>query len=124
MADLLAEVDRFRRWVASCTPQRRYGEWECDYPDWGPLYTAALEFVARRPPAAWSAEETEAVLYALARDNEMQHLAQEIRTRHPATLLGLATAAMRAGEPDTKWQLAEELGHLSPEDPEVEQVLL
>ena len=50
----------------------------------------------------------QAVLYAIARDNEMQHLAREIRRRQPELLLPLARA-IRMGERNDRWQLAVEL---------------
>jgi 3-methyladenine DNA glycosylase AlkC len=124
MAELLTEVDRFKKWADAYPPGPRSGEWECDYPDWEPLYAAVLELLDCRPVAAWSAEETQAVLYALARDNEIQYLAREIRRRHPATLIRLAQEATRTGEPDAKWQLAEELGRLQSDGSQAEQILL
>jgi HEAT repeat protein len=60
--------------------------------------------------SSWSEEETQAVLYAIARDNEMQHLAGEIRERHPELIASLARSAIRMGERDDRWQLAVELG--------------
>src|SRR5262249_13501751 len=73
-------------------------------------YDAVLGFVADRPFESWLADEWQAVLYAIARDNEMQHLAREVRRQHPDLLLPLARAALRLGERDDRWQLAVELG--------------
>ncbi len=123
MADLLAEVGRFREWANAYPLDQRYGEWECDYDHWESLYEAVLDFVDAHPFQQWSAEELRAVLYAIARDNEIQHIAREIRRRHPATLLALAAAAIESGEPNAKWQLAEELGHLGHRG-EAERLLL
>lgn len=125
MPDLLTEVARFRGWAAdNYPPDQRNGEWECDYEQWGPLHEAVLAFVTARPLSSWSDEELRAVLYAVARDNEIQHLAREIRRRHPDLLVGLARAAVAVGERDDRWQLAEELGHLDRPGGEVEGVLL
>jgi len=121
---MLAEVARFRLWADDYPVDRRTAEWECDYPAWGLLYDATVQFVSARPMAAWSAEELEAVLYTIARDNEMQYLSREIRERRPDTLLSLALAAVERGEPDAKWQLAEELGHLGKARREAERLLL
>jgi hypothetical protein len=102
----------------------RTGEWECDYDSWPSLYDAVLGFVASRPLDSWSADELEAVLYAIARDNEMQHIAGEIRRRHPELILPLADVAIRTGERDDRWQLAEELGQLGRSGGEEERLLL
>lgn len=125
MADLLEEIARFRQWAGSTYPEQpRYGEWECDYPHWGPLYKAVLEFVIARPYSDWSREEREAVLYSLARDNEMEHLAEEIRTQQPETLVRLAEWAIHEAEPDAKWQLAEQLGIIGQGRGNVEPLLV
>ena len=83
MVEMIQEVDRFRQW-ASTRP--RGGEWESDYDDWGAVYDAVLQFVSQNDFQNWSVEELEAVLYAVARDNELEHLAGEIRDRHPDLL--------------------------------------
>jgi hypothetical protein len=123
VSDLMLEVARFRLWADAYPVDRRSGEWECDYPDWGSLYEAVLGFVSARLFQDWSSEELRAVLYAVARDNEMQHLAREIRC-HPELLLRLASSAAEFGERDAKWQLAEELGHLGQRDRELERLLV
>lgn len=121
MVDLLTEVREFRAWADTYPHAVRTGEWECDYKAWGGLYEAVLQFVAARPFGSWSPEELRAVLYAIARDNEMQHLAREIRKRHSELLLPLARAALGIGERDDRWQLAVELGSVGLG---AEQVLL
>ena len=93
VADLIAEVGRFRTWASSYPPGPRSGEWECDYGQWNDLYDAVLGHVAASPLEAWSDEQLQAILYALARDNESQHLAKEIGLHHPATLVALAREA-------------------------------
>ena len=87
------------------------------------LHDAVLRFLAGRPYDSWSEAELRAVLYAIARDNEIQHLAREIRERHPELVAPLARAALAVGERDDRWQLAVELGRLGP-GAEVEQLLL
>ncbi|MFO0970504.1 MAG: HEAT repeat domain-containing protein [Gemmataceae bacterium] len=123
MPELLTEVDRFRAWAKGYPEEQRSGEWECGYNFWGDIYDAVLEFTNVRPFESWSAVELETVLYAIARDNELEHLAGEIRRRHPDLLLKLAREAIRVGEKDNRWQLAEELGHIS-ERAEAERLLL
>ena len=115
MANLLAEVDKFRSWAITNPSTGRYGEWECDYMEWAALHDAVLKFVANRPFDAWSRTECAQVLYAIARDNEIQYLSREIRKRHPELLQPLARAALDIGERDDRWQLAVELRYLGAE---------
>ncbi len=134
MADLMVEIGRFRRWAGSDPPATRSreeplhhadAEWECDYPHWGELYDAVMAHVAAGPVESWSDEQLQAVLYALARDNEDEILAEGIRTRHPATLIALARISVMHGEHDAKWQLADQLGRIEhPPAGEVERLLL
>ena len=123
MADLIHEVARFQEWATAILTEQRRGEWECDYGCWGDLYDAVLGFVDAVPFARWSPEAMRAVLFAVARDNEMQHLAGEIRSRRPETLVALARVAVEKGERDAKWQLAEELGQLGQGGGEAERLL-
>jgi hypothetical protein len=69
-----------------------------------------LQFVATTKPFdSWAGAEVRAVLYAIARDNEMQYLSREIRQRQPEFIVPLARAAICVGERDDRWQLAVEL---------------
>jgi hypothetical protein len=125
VADLIGEVGRFRAWTdATCPPDRRFGEWECNYDEWGSFYEAFLQFIAARPFESWSPEEIRAVLYAIARDNEMEHLAGEVRRQHPDLLAQLTRASIEVGEREDRWQLAEELGQLGRAGGEEERLLL
>ncbi|HEX4125191.1 MAG TPA: hypothetical protein VHY37_10735, partial [Tepidisphaeraceae bacterium] len=122
--ELLGEIERFQAWAATYPVEGRSGEWEVDYADWGPLYGAVLQLVGQKGFNSWSSEEQGAVLYAIARDNEAQYLSREIRERAPDLLLELAQASISTGEPDAKWQFAEELGRLDRLSARVEQLLL
>ena len=124
MAALMLEVARFREWSKAYPPGARYGEWECDYSHWHDLHNAVLELFRSRPFESWSADELEAVLYAIARDNEIQYLARELREHHAELLIPLAAAATEMGEEALKWQLAEELGQLGQAGGEAERLLL
>jgi HEAT repeat protein len=120
----MTEVRRFREWATTYPPDNRSGEWECDYGSWPSLYDAVFDFVEMHPFESWSPDELRAVLYSLARDNEMQHIARGIRRRRPELILPLADAAIRMGERDDRWQLAEELGQLGRSGGEEERLLL
>ncbi|MCL2089686.1 MAG: HEAT repeat domain-containing protein [Micrococcales bacterium] len=119
---LKTEVGRFQSWADSYLPHQRCGEWECDYEEWSSIYQAVLGFVAACPFGSWSHDDARTVLYAIARDNEMEHLAGEIRRQHPDLLVWLTHVSIAMGEPDDRWQLAAELGRLASE--EAEQLLL
>lgn len=121
MEALIHEVARFREWS---TDQTHFGEWECDYRHWGDLHEAVSEFLRVRPFASWSADELDAVLFTVARDNEIQHLARQLRKHHAEVLIPLAAAAIELAEMDAKWQLAQELGRLGQAGGEVERLLL
>ncbi|GAA0697800.1 hypothetical protein GCM10009429_25690 [Dyella marensis] len=112
MPNPLLEVDKFKAWAGTYPSTERYGEWECDYTEWPALHAAVLEFVASRPFDHWQRGEQTQVLYAIARDNEIEYLAEEIRTRHPELLLSLAQASLEIDERDARWQLAVQLAWL------------
>ncbi|MBL8798241.1 MAG: HEAT repeat domain-containing protein [Planctomycetia bacterium] len=64
------------------------------------------------------------MLFVIARDNENEAIAQEIRTRFPDTLIGLAPLAVTQGEPDARWQLADQLGRIASPNSSVDSSLL
>jgi hypothetical protein len=122
----MIEVDRFSEWADATFPpdRQRSGEWECRYEGWGSLRRAVLEFVASTPFGLWSPEEVQTVLYAIARDNETEYLAWELRHQHPDLLAPLARASIEVGERDDRWQLAKQLGLLGRAGGEEERLLL
>lgn len=121
MTDLIIETTRFREWAGGGLGPRE-GQWECDYGAWPAWHRAVLAWMDGRDPHGWSAHEIGHVLYAIARDNDSQYLAREIRKRRPDVLRFLARASLAQGEADVRWQLAVELGHL-PGDEESEALL-
>lgn len=127
MMSLLTEVERFQKWADDYPTDQRSGEWECDYLFWDGLdglYEAVFDFVANHSFQAWSPVEIQMVLYALARDNESGYIAKELRLRFPELLLPLTEASIALGEPDNRWQLAEELSWLDSEQEAAERLLL
>jgi len=95
--------------------QGRYGEWECDYPHWGEIYDAFRAVVATSHAVHWSAELVSETLYALARDNESETIAE---TLPPAALRVVAEQAFVNSEPDARWQIASKLGDVDVLDRE------
>jgi HEAT repeat protein len=103
------EVARLRSWAEAYDRPRR-GEWECDYTNWGDLYNAVTAYVTDSKVEEWDEVVAALLLYAIARDNELEHIAGQLR-KTPEKLYALAQAAVRSGEKDAKWQMAEQLAH-------------
>lgn len=110
----LSEVARFKSWASSLPAGRLSGEWECDYEQWSDLRAGFEAFLAERAPEEWTAEETDAVLYTVARDNEVEIVANAL-SPFPQHLLAAARASVGSSEPDAKWQLAEVLTRIVPD---------
>jgi HEAT repeat protein len=119
---LRTEVEKFEVW-ASTYPEERSGEWECDYSEWDELHAAALSFISSLPAEEWSPENVRDLLYAIARDNEIEYLAEEV-AKDVDVLLRLSELALSSSEVDAKWQLAVQLGSLSDRRQEAEPLLL
>lgn len=64
------------------------------------------------------------MLFAVARDNEIQYLSRAIHESSGDLLMELAEASIRCGEPDAKWQFAEELGQVRGTSQRGEELLL
>ena len=120
---LHAEVARFKGWAAEIPIATRSGEWECDYSDWKRLWAAAKLLIETVPVAMWTKAMTEDFLYALARDNEVEVIADEFEQRSEA-LLELAARAIDSVETDAKWQIAVKLGELSEHIQRAEALLI
>jgi HEAT repeats len=120
---LQQEVDKFKAWAATYPIQERSGEWECDYSDWDTFHKAVLSFLASSSPEDWSDTEVSNLLYAIARDNEIEYLVKQV-AKNSETLLRLSNLAVSSSEADAKWQLAVQLGALSSRVPEAETLLL
>jgi len=103
---LTEALKRFRAWAATGS-EKSYGAWECDYEHWDEIwdsFDAAIDEFS--PPA--SAED---ILYALARDNEIEELRRRL-TRRADSLLLLASTAITCPESDARWQIAVSLGEV------------
>ena len=102
---LHAEVQCFKQWAAGVPATTRSGEWECDYPQWESLREAAKSLLDTLPTDSWTEEAAKDFLYALARDNEDELIAETLGQR-PEALLEVARRAVDSAEPDAKWQVA------------------
>jgi HEAT repeat protein len=115
------EVERLRSWAEAYDRPRR-GEWECDYTSWADLYNAVTAYVSDSKIEEWDEVVAALLLYAIARDNELEHIAGHLR-KTPEKLYALAQAAVRSGEKDAKWQMAKQLAHC-PDQEGTEALLL
>ena len=118
-----AEVARFRAWADAYPVEVRSGVWESLYDAWPELYGAFTTFVRTTPWQQWSEATTQALLYAIARDNDMEELVKVV-AENPDNLLYLAQRAVASPEADARWQIAVELSDLEPRPPQVEPLLL
>lgn len=103
------EVARLRSWAESYD-RPRHGEWECDYTNWADLYDAVTGHVSDSKVEDWDEVVAALLLYAIARDNEDEHLAENLR-KTLEKLYALGQAAVCSGEKEAKWQIAEQLAH-------------
>ncbi|MCT7317425.1 HEAT repeat domain-containing protein [Ralstonia sp. CHL-2022] len=120
---LQEEVEKFNAWAASFQPHQRTGEWECGYDHWQSPWDAAIAVLESVPPKAWGESCRANLLYAIARDNEMEWISRQLAGK-PDALVELAWLAIDSSEPDAKWQVAVQLGALSAKREEAEQLLL
>ncbi len=117
---LQIEVGKFKAWAETYPLADRYGEWECDYSNWGDLYEAVNNFLTS-DLHGWSAEDLNMLIYAIARDNECENIIRKLSTDQVFFLAEAATAT--SVEPDAKWQLVVALGDY-PGDLRTERLLL
>ncbi|WP_321849540.1 HEAT repeat domain-containing protein [Burkholderia diffusa] len=113
------QVEKFREWAALYPVRQRSVEWECEYGHWEALWDASLAVVDSLAPAAWTATACADLLYAIARDQALEHISSMLWTQ-PDALLALARASIDASEPNAKWQLAARLGGLGSHAAEAE----
>ncbi|MFO0611423.1 MAG: hypothetical protein U0414_02460 [Polyangiaceae bacterium] len=97
-------MSAFREWASA--RDQASGEWECEYPNWAPLYSAAQRILSLETvsPAALAD-----LLYALARDNEAEFILDCLGHAEPIGV-AVATAGLRCDDAQARWQLAVFLG--------------
>ncbi|MFE9231946.1 HEAT repeat domain-containing protein [Cellulosimicrobium funkei] len=113
--DIVRAAEAFAAWAR--THPQDFGEWETDYPEWPVAYDCARAFLNDRPFPEWNDAEKSSFLSLLARDNEVEELA-DLLSEHPATLAGVAEhvcAAPECAEPDARWQIAAYLPAIGPD---------
>jgi hypothetical protein len=123
--NVVAAVDRFRRWADAHHPGRPTDYWVFDYDGWDDLHAAVIRFLEDVPVERWTEEQSRAVLDAIHFNDEHLYLAPEIARRWPSLLIPLAEASMRLTSGyAARWQLAEQLGLMHDAQDDREQLLL
>ena len=100
---LHAEVQCFKQWAAGVPATTRSGEWECDYPQGESLREAAKSLLDTLPTDSWTEEAAKDFLYALARDNEDELIAEALGQRPESTSGGCEASRRFSG---TRCQVA------------------
>jgi len=115
-------ISDFRRWANANSSSEKSAEWETEYEYWQNVADAFKAFLDLSEPNDWSRDDTESVLYILARDNECETLKGEL-IAHPGHLLALARAGIHSTEDEARWQLADALGSVKADDGAVAMLL-
>ena len=99
---LQEEVAKFRTWAPS--HEGTYGEWECDYDDWGSLTQAAEDLMREAATGEINEIDADNLLYTIARDNELEHLRRQL-IDYPELLRALAKRATGYRDAVARWQI-------------------
>ena len=108
------EVEKFRAWASNYPLEHRSGEWECDYEEWPALNSSFAAYLNSHSPRETDDLVVSDLIYAVARDNEMEDLVSELAEK-PEWFAYLLTFISDCDEPDARWQFAVALGrHILP----------
>lgn len=108
-SSLHREVEKFRAWALNYPVEERSGEWECGYEEWFTLNRSFAAYLDSHSPQEADGHAVSNLIYAVARDNEMEDLVSELAKR-PEWLAFLLPYVLECDEPDTRWQFAVTLG--------------
>ena len=108
-ASLENEIMKFKRWALTYPPDSRSGEWECDYDNWKELYTAFTNYIESNSPDVLQERDIKNIIYAIARDNEMEDLVAEL-AKNTNWFKKVLPHVLECDEQDAKWQFAVALG--------------
>lgn len=113
MSTLANEVAKFREWAASHElGAQSFGEWECEYLDWGAVYAAVESFLAAATQHTITRAELDSLLYILARDNEAEQVLEALE-RFPDIAAQVCEAAVSFSDKEARWQAALLAGRIS-----------
>jgi len=117
------EVEKFRVWALNYPLEERSGEWECDYEGWRELSRSFTAYLDSHSPNGVTNQAISDLLYAIARDNEMEELISELVER-PRWFSLLLPGVVEWDEPDAKGTFAVALGSNVLPFAETERALL
>ena len=120
--DLHRETNKFKAW-AKIYPGVKSGEWECDYGNWDEYYEACIHLIKNKAPKSLTELEKTDLIYAIARDNEQEHLIDKV-SENETLLFSLCEASFELSENDAKWQFASRLGEVQNDVRYAEKLLL
>jgi len=118
----LSEIENFRFWAEDSPEEKRFEEWECNYPNWVEIYSTFDEFLQASEIENLGEADLNELLYIIAADNECEILTEKV-AKHPDKLLFLSQIAIHSIYNNAKWQLASELGKIKTHKAEAEQLL-
>lgn len=107
---LHSEVEKFRAWASDYPVEQRSGEWECDYEEWPNLNRSFTAYLDSHSPQEADDHAVFDLIYAVARDNEMEDLVSEL-AKKSEWFAFLLPSVLEYDEPDARWQFAVTLGH-------------
>jgi hypothetical protein len=120
--DIHRETNKFKEW-AKIYPDAKSGEWECDYGSWDKYYKACIHLINNKAPKRLTDLEKSDLIYAIARDNELEHLIDKV-AENETLLFSLCEASFIISENDAKWQFASRLGEVRNDVRYAEKLLL
>lgn len=112
MEQLLLEIWKFREWAEAVYPGMNQneipGEWETDYCLWKQIKEQFHKVLENSDPDAYSDSVLTELVYIIARDNEVEDLA-DCLCEHDKWFLRICELSLESKEREAKWQLAARL---------------
>ena len=111
--ELHTKVQMFKKWAETNFPDKTEdndnGEW-CFCSEFDDMYYAAVDLIQNYPASAATESITRDLLYAIARDNESELIAQ-MTERYDDWFSLLCRESLRSPYTNAKWQFASRLGN-------------
>ena len=116
--ELHTKVRRFKKWAETNDPEKTEdndnGEW-CFCSEFDEMYSAAVDIIQNNPASVATDQIISDLLYAIARDNESEIIAQVLENYNDWFSL-LCTKCLRSPYTNAKWQFAIRLRNYSGND--------
>ncbi|MFW6311839.1 MAG: hypothetical protein ACOC1K_06350 [Nanoarchaeota archaeon] len=115
------EVSNFMRWAKNTN--KKTGEWETRYPDWGKIYSLIEESLDIIEYNKLTELDKDNLLYLLSRDNELEEIARQL-SEFPDLIIPLANYGLNYHDYNARWQLANYIWKHADNYQEVEEILI